>query len=381
MNGIVALLRYSLLFLPGVANLYLTDYESYQMFTFALLVLILIARIRERWIPPRLAIAIAVVEAAFAGYLFHTYGGCLYFLLLSTLLSFSGSIRKPSELWLPGLALLALLNAMITPAGEVASYFIPNLSFLAGFGMLYFAETMADQFTEMNELISALSDKHYELGEARKQLVEYARKVENYAQTEERNRISQELHDNLGHKLIRLKIMMDAAVELSGKSDSRSDEIVRQVRGQLTEAMETMRTTVRKLKPEASAVRQYSLEKLIEDFGNSYGVTIHYEVSGLFYELYPSVEVLLYRNAQEAMTNAIRHGEASEISVQLRMEPGQVVFRVENNGIVPEKIGPKGLGISGMEERAALLGGKVTVECNGRFAVTTTLPRREDQLA
>jgi signal transduction histidine kinase len=365
-----------LIVFPAIANMYLTDIGSYRTYTLAILAFLLVARIRDLRLIRRYTWTV-VGEAAFAAFLFSSYGGDLYFLLCSTLLSLSGIFRRPARLWLAAITMLAVLNAVV-PGGMTEVIFVADITFAAVFCLLLYAESLRNRQTEADELLHTLSDKNYELHEMRNQLLEYARKVENAAQVEERNRISRELHDDLGHKLIRLKMMMDAAVQLLPAQESKGPELVRQVRDQLADTMETMRTTVRKLKPDASAVRQYSLDKLIGEFGSACGVRVNYEVTGIPYELYPSEEVLLYRNAQEAMTNAVRHGKADEVWIRLSLEPKRVVFIVSNNGIRPEGdgVGRKGLGLSGMEERAELLGGTVSVDWSDRFTVTTVLPHR-----
>ena len=91
-------------------------------------------------------------------------------------------------------------------------YLIANLIFLA-LTLLLLQMLRTEQNKEEVELLyDQLRRQHYELDEARIQLMDYARKVENIAQTDERNRISRDIHDELGHKLIRLKMMMEASL-------------------------------------------------------------------------------------------------------------------------------------------------------------------------
>ena len=81
------------------------------------------------------------------------------------------------------------------------------------------------------ELIDEMSGKRIEGNASHKRLLEYAKRIEGAAQVEERNRIAREIHDELGHKLIRMKLMMDAVVELQSEREDKAYELTRQVRG------------------------------------------------------------------------------------------------------------------------------------------------------
>ena len=123
-------------------------------------------------------------------------------------------------------------------------------------------------------LYDQLRKQHYALDEARLQLMDYARKVENIAQTEERNRISHDLHDDLGHKLIRLKMMMEASLSILPSQPSKGTDMLGSVRDQLGESMELLRSTVRGLKPDEHSLQSYTLSKLIDGLTRENGITL-----------------------------------------------------------------------------------------------------------
>lgn len=86
---------------------------------------------------------------------------------------------------------------------------------------------------------------------------------------------------------------------------------------------------------------------------------------------------MLYRNAQEAITNAVRHGGATAVSVELRYGRDEMVMSVSNNGSLPAGELRRGIGLSGMAERVAMLGGNLRVERDGAFRVISDLPYYE----
>ncbi|TXK85778.1 sensor histidine kinase [Paenibacillus sp. N3.4] len=362
--------RYMLILIPAIASMYLVDHPSYAMYVFLILIFIWIAELRRTLMPQ--STFMLLLEIGFGAWLCHTYGGILFFLFYSTLMSYLFTIKHHIR-YSCLLLQLTLLNLSL--AGQsVSSYVMANVIFLSLTFLLLHMYGIKQNKEEVELLNDTLRRQHYELNEARAQLIDYARKVENIAQTEERNRISRDIHDELGHKLIRLKMMTEAVLQILPVQQSKGMEMLTSVRDQLTESMDLLRSTVRRMKPDEDEIRTYSLRTLIDQLTKDKGIIVEVEMEGMPYALYPSLEFILYRNAQEAITNAIRHGAATQVLIQLTYEPKQVTMSISNNGERPEQAGVKGLGITGMEERSKLIGGKLYVTVNDRFVITTVLP-------
>ncbi|MFC5700761.1 sensor histidine kinase [Cohnella faecalis] len=368
------MLRSLLVLGPALGAMLLQSYESYSLFTFFILLHLLIVEAHRKLASNEWALAILLAESAYAAWMSHHYGSILFmtfFAALFAYLPYSSFVN-----WKP-LLLLQLILMNISLAGSPPVYWvIANLLFVALSALLLKLRSTSKSMLDVEEQSDLLLLKHRELGEARKQLIEYARNVEDSAQKEERNRISRDIHDDLGHKLIRLKLMMDAAVQVLPNQPDKGMEIVQSVRDQLSDSMELLRSTVRKLKPDERTMQAYSLTQLIKELGTGagQGITVRHRIEGMPYALYPSLEFILYRNAQEAVTNAIRHGSASEALITLEYEPKQVVMNVTNNGKPPEGDWVRGLGLRGMEERVSLVGGRLEVVVEPIFTVRTVLP-------
>jgi signal transduction histidine kinase len=366
-------IRYLLLIGPAAAGLVLSEIPNYSEYAIAQLLLIWLAQLRGK-LGEHPAQAIALwAEIVFAAWIAWTYGGLLYVLPFSTMMSvFTWTL--PGGPWLPALALLAVLYGV---TGELPMDVRLTLhALLIGWAVvLYAARDAASGRSRAEAHGDELRRKHYELEQARRTIAGYASEVERLAQAEERNRIARDIHDDLGHRLVRLKLMMDAAVAILPSDPEKGFGIVRQVRDQLVDGMETLRKTVRNMKPHEAELK-YSLAALIEELGEADGIRIDFATEGMPYPLYPSEEIVLYRNAREAVTNAIRHGGADAFRIRLRYGERSVTMTVANNGSKPESIGRKGLGVSGMEERAKLLGGTIVFELEPEFAVTTEIPRQ-----
>lgn len=365
-------IRYMLMLIPSIAGLYLANISSYSVYVVHTLLLIGLAQLRFKRSGHTAGQLLLWGEIGYSGWLALTYGGLFYILPFSTLVSVYAE-RGRQGLVLIASALFILLNVSVLTL-PASTRIAVCLAFAALAAVLHLLRTASSETSKAETYNDELRRKHYELEEARNRIADYAAKVEHLAQTEERNRIARDIHDELGHRLVRLKMMMDAACAVIPTRPEKGFELVVEVRDQLADSMDILRKTVRNMKP-GEAKRPYSLAALIEELGKTNGIELSFDTEGMPYPLYPSEEIVLYRNAQEAVTNAIRHGGADRFRIAIRYGPQQVTMTVANNGTVPASISSKGLGLSGMEERIKLLGGSLEIGLEPEFAVTTVIPR------
>lgn len=204
----------------------------------------------------------------------------------------------------------------------------------------------------------ALSGKNAELHEANVKLQEYSETIKRMTEIEERNRLAREIHDTLGHALTGIvvsadagKILFDAAPE---EAKARFDVIGQTAR----QGLEDVRRSIRALRPDAleSHDLESALEKMIENFRETTGADIRYEQEAGKLLLAQDEEVTVYRIVQEGMTNAIRHGEATQINLIIDRKDRNLRVRIFDNGVGMQ--GKKtGFGLNYMKERVELLKG------------------------
>lgn len=370
LTRLLTLTRYLLILIPAIASMYLESYSSNDTYVFLILLFIWIAELRRTIFSK--STWILALEIGFSGWISYHYDGILFIMFYSILLSYVHFVNRYFRYFYPSIQLI-LMNVSLQ--SQPSSYYVlANLIFLSLLLLLRQMLRTEQNKEEVEMLYDKLRRQHYELDEARIQLMDYARKVENIAQTDERNRISRDIHDELGHKLIRLKMMMEASLRILPIQQSKGIEMLTSVRDQLTESMELLRSTVRRMKPDEDTLQMYSLSKLIEGLTKDSEISIEVQLEGMPYELYPSLEFILYRNAQEAITNAIRHGSATGVLIQLTYDSKLITMSISNNGNLPTQRSVKGLGISGMEQRSKLIGGQLVVSIEDPFTVTTILP-------
>ncbi|MDF2649674.1 MAG: hypothetical protein K0Q73_5479 [Paenibacillus sp.] len=205
-----SLTRYLLILIPAIASMYLESYSSNGTYVFVILLFIWTAELRRTIFSK--STWMLLLEIGFSGWMSYHYDGILFITFYSTLLSYVTTVNSHFRYYFVSIQLI-LLNISLQSQPN-SYYLIANLIFLS-LTLLLLQMLQTEQNKEEVELLyDRLRRQHYELDEARIQLMDYARKVENIAQTDERNRISRDIHDELGHKLIRLKMMMEASLQI-----------------------------------------------------------------------------------------------------------------------------------------------------------------------
>lgn len=191
--------------------------------------------------------------------------------------------------------------------------------------------------------------------------------------SEERLRIARELHDVLGHQLTVLALELETASHQDGE---RAREHVVRAKDVARELLGDVRATVGELRRHAPSLEE-SLGSLVER------VTVPRVRVAVDDDVTVDEEqtVVLVRVVQEALTNAIRHAEATVLDVTVTAEEGRVRLVAQDDGWGAARVEP-GNGLRGIEERVRAAGGTVRLDGRGGFRVEVELaPEREAALA
>jgi two-component system sensor histidine kinase UhpB len=181
------------------------------------------------------------------------------------------------------------------------------------------------------------------------------------AQEEERQRLARGLHDEVGQS------MTAVLLQLKRLSASASPEQL----AQLSEAQEVVKRSLDDVRRLAQELRPELLDHLglasaLAELAGSFEQRTHVRVQRRLARdlppLEPSVELVLYRVAQESLTNVARHAEASEVELALERGNGSVVLRVIDNGRGFEPGYVEGGGLRGIRERALIVGGAAAIK-------------------
>ncbi|MFC9058881.1 HAMP domain-containing sensor histidine kinase [Streptomyces sp. NPDC057074] len=199
------------------------------------------------------------------------------------------------------------------------------------------------------------------------------------AQEAERRRIAQELHDEVGQSMTAILLVLgraaDDAHEPLREELQQAQEITR-------ESLDEVRRLVRRLRPgvldDLGLIS--ALSSLTHDFAAHTGLRVVRRFDADLPALDPETELVLYRVAQESMTNTARHADAERLEVSLSPADGAVTLTIADDGHGMEAA-CEGAGIRGMRERALLIGAALDItsapEAGTRIRLTAPVPRKQ----
>jgi PAS domain S-box-containing protein len=193
------------------------------------------------------------------------------------------------------------------------------------------------------------------------------------AQEEERARIARELHDETGQSLTALLVGLRTIEEST--TMAQAAELAQQLRGIVAQTLDEVGRLSRGLHPSLldDVGLAAALTRLVQEFKQLHGIAVDLRIEGLDAEpLPPLVQTTVYRVLQEALTNVGKHAGARSVSVRLARGEATVELRVRDDGVGFGSGDGGRLGLRGMRERAALLGGSVEVESQPGAGTTIT---------
>jgi signal transduction histidine kinase/PAS domain-containing protein len=210
------------------------------------------------------------------------------------------------------------------------------------------------------------------------------------AALEERHRLARDLHDSVTQSLFTVTLMAEAAQAMIDRDPVRVAGYLERLKDTAHTALAEMRALLNQLRPQglSAAGLGAALRKHAETVGAQVGLAVTVNVDGNLPDLSPAIEEALYRIAQEALHNVVKHAQATEACITLNAlrprpdaPPQAVVLSVEDDGrgfvVAPAGTGGGGgLGLTSMRERATGLGGSFAIgpRPDGGIVVTVAIP-------
>jgi len=191
------------------------------------------------------------------------------------------------------------------------------------------------------------------------------------AQEGERVRLSRELHDGLGQMLTAVELSLNRLAKSLPGEDVNGRERLERAQALTEQALTDLRRIIAALRP--GVLDQLGLVPALGWLGDHtlhpLGLTVTIEANGLDKRLPDEIETTLFRIAQEAMSNVARHSQANHLTIELSRQDSQIIMTLADDGqgcdlavVTSAPNYDRGLGLAGMQERASLVGGQVTVE-------------------
>ena len=169
---------------------------------------------------------------------------------------------------------------------------------------------------------------------------------------QERNRISREIHDSVGHSLSTIIIQLGAISKLSEENSPQVSQMSAQLREFAVKGLQEVRSVVHDLKPEHLTKQQLTvaLEEFIYETKQHSGVEFVFRQNKPTFQLTKEQELTIFRGVQEATTNAIRHGKATKITLLMMYSANELIVTIMDNGVGASAISLEG-GLKALEER------------------------------
>jgi len=221
---------------------------------------------------------------------------------------------------------------------------------------------------QLDLLAEHLEQDEQDLDELRERNTRLTDQVRALAVVEERNRLARELHDSVKQHLFSLAMTASAIRTHFDALPDISDELAEMVRTVETNARTAQREMTHLIEDlRSGSLEEQGLAAALNDYtlllGAREHLLVYLDVQGDDTLLPPSVAKALYRVAQEALHNVVRHARATRVDVQLRCIPEQVALTLHDNGIgFDNSQARRGLGLANMQERMMAIDGQVAVE-------------------
>ncbi|ETT69288.1 histidine kinase dimerization and phosphoacceptor region [Paenibacillus sp. FSL H8-457] len=356
----------SMLFLYVISQSYASDLAMTPWYILVILlylsVNVSVYIFKSRSIQPYLMLLAVLVVAASSFYI-HP----LLFMLLPVNLYelLSLYVRRSWMILIP-----LLVPALIVPQGFVMTYVSTSVLSYSYLTMLRTFVNRAASYQEQNEQM------HRELDRLTQRLSEnneYIRQFEYMFKLEERNRLSQEIHDKIGHSMTGALIQMEAAKRLMTSNPDKSAELLQNAISISKEGIESIRLVLKNVKPPTEQLGINRMRLFLEEFSAQHSIKTVLTHEGNMDVITPLQWKIIQDNTQEALTNTMKYANATAVSLHIEVLGTMIKAKVSDNGKGMQKV-IKGLGIIGMEERAAVVNGTVIVDGSNGFSVTTLIP-------
>jgi signal transduction histidine kinase len=218
------------------------------------------------------------------------------------------------------------------------------------------------------ELIASIEEKN-------RDLEYYSKKIEELSIKEERNRVSQDLHDTVGHIFTSVITSLDALPFLYQADKKEAEKSIKEISDLARNGLNDVRKTIHHMSPTDHQTLVESVKELIADFMKHTATDIKLNVQGEATKVGERIKFAIIRCIQEGLTNAKRHGQATFIKVNILFKQEELIVLIEDNGNGCNELN-LGFGLRSMKDRISALAGTVNFysKLNNGMRITCNIP-------
>lgn len=215
-----------------------------------------------------------------------------------------------------------------------------------------------------NELSIKFENKNRELLEKQDYEV-------NLATLRERNRIARDIHDNVGHLLSRSILQTGALLAIN--KDENINLNLKLIKDTLSEAMDSIRSSVHNLHEDAVDL-QVEIQQLVDNF-KFCPIKLDYDLES---NPIKKIKYCFISITKEALSNIIKHSNATEVSIFLREHPSLYQLIIYDNGSNAKYNSESGIGIKNIKDRVASINGSLNISADNGFKIFISVPKKLD---
>ncbi|MDF2505209.1 sensor histidine kinase [Clostridium sp.] len=208
-------------------------------------------------------------------------------------------------------------------------------------------------------------------------LKQYSNKIEEFTIAKERTRIAQELHDSIGHSLVALNMNLEYAENVVAIKPEKAKTTIQNCYTLSKDSLKTLRKAVSVLKETNNITNlRDDIEQIFINFKNTNTYKFNLDFDEQVEKFSREIKTCIFKILREAITNGIKHGNATSFNIHIYKLSNDIIFRIENNGKECKEIIPSN-GIIGMKERVNLLNGEIyfNSEKKNSFIIYGKIPK------
>lgn len=328
----------------------------------------------------KLTVFSMLVEIIVSSMAYLNFGGSILFYLIGlTIDAFTLRYEKIKYIFLAIISLISLSSKFNKSIEEGIINLVIIFIFII---LLNYISRLNSTKREAQRLYDKLRVSEQKLIETKNHLEECLTSIEELTVLKERNRISREIHDSVGHSLSTAMIQLSAMESIADKEGSMLKDMARNLRDFINESFQDVKKAVSELKSDdydnyRGLIR---IQELCKNFEKMSGVEVNIILSKGDWTLSTKQSSHLYRITQEVLSNALRHGKASKVKVIMNFTENDFVISFKDNGIGTDIIKESGFGLKNIRERAEEIDGiiDVTSEVGKGFFIKLVIPREKE---
>ena len=266
----------------------------------------------------------------------------------------------------------------VIPVKEITDKTISSITLFTICSLVSFAVALIFYLKNKSTL-----NLNLELKNANVKLKQYAATIEEIAVLKERNRLARDVHDTLGQTLSILITLLQVSLLSCKTNVNETEEHINKAILITSNGLNELRRSISGLTSAKEEEKNLfdTLEKLVNDFEYS-GLNVDFSVNRIDQNIGKSHAEVIYRICQEALTNSIKHGKASEASIILKFSDNSIKLFIFDNGVGCKKLSiGKGFGLQGMQQRINSLNGNIKFGSDGEkgFNIHVEIPLLKEE--